>query len=105
MSTFARAAAGLLDRLCKGLDVENDRAEFQEVQDFFLQGWGTQEIPRRPPYASTIGDDHSPFEYSVAFGQERTELRLLVEMQGQTPAALTNQQAALAFNARLAQRF
>jgi DMATS type aromatic prenyltransferase len=105
MATFVQAAAGLLENLCAGLGVANDRKEFQTVQDFLLKGWGQQEIPQRPSYASSIGDDHSPFEYSVAFGSQGTELRILVEMQGKVPSAVSNQRAALDFNGQLAQRF
>jgi len=105
MATFALAGALLLERLCKGLGIDDSCQEFQAVQDFCLQDWGKQEIPSRAGYPSSIGDDHSPFEYSVAFGTQQTELRLLVETQGEAPGAISNQHAALAFNGQLAQRF
>jgi DMATS type aromatic prenyltransferase len=75
------------------------------VQEFFLQSWGEQEIPEEPGYASCIGDDHSPFEYSLALGAQRTELRLLVEVQSKSPDALANQRAAIELNPILAERF
>jgi len=79
--------------------------ELSSVQELFLRGWGAEQIPEEPEYASCIGDDHSPFEYSLAVGAQRAELRLLVEAQSQTPAAASNQAAALALNPLLAQRF
>jgi hypothetical protein len=47
-----------------------------------LSPWGDTAIPKTPPFRSDIGDDHSPFEYSVAFGAT-PELRFLVEGQGE----------------------
>jgi DMATS type aromatic prenyltransferase len=66
--------------------------------------WGSLTIPSTPPYPSRIGDDHSPFEYSVAFAPHGPELRLLFEAQASTPTDLANQRAAVALNRRLAAR-
>jgi hypothetical protein len=66
-----------------------------------MHGWGAQTIPPDAPYVSLIGDDHSPFEYSLAFEGQRVELRLLLEAQGTPPTPTTNQVAALALNQRL----
>jgi DMATS type aromatic prenyltransferase len=105
MTTFVQAATGLLQNLCHGLGLAKDYGEFQAVQDFLLQDWGGEEIPARAPYPSMIGDDHSPFEYSVAFGAEQTELRILVEIQAKAPGAVANQRAALDLNRRLSGQF
>lgn len=105
MATFVRAADRLLKKLCEGMDLQDSYEEFRQVQRLFLEKWGVQEIPEVPPYRSSIGDDHSPFEYSIAFGAHRTELRLLVEVQGDAHDAASNQEAALNLNQRLAQTF
>jgi DMATS type aromatic prenyltransferase len=105
MPTFLHAADSLLRNLCEGIGLPSLHHELGSVQELFLQGWGAEQIPEEPEYASCIGDDHSPFEYSLAVGAQRTELRLLVEAQSQTPDAASNQAAALALNPRLAQRF
>jgi DMATS type aromatic prenyltransferase len=66
-----------------------------------MLGWGEKIIPRDAPYVSLIGDDHSPFEYSLAFEGQRVELRLLLEAQGTPATPETNHAAALALNQRL----
>lgn len=105
MPTFLRAADELLASLCNGLGLDGSYEEFRRVQRFFLKGWGEHEVPSSPPYLSAIGDDHSPFEYSIAFGTGLTELRLLVEVQGATPCGPANQAAAVELNPRLASTF
>jgi DMATS type aromatic prenyltransferase len=68
-------------------------------------GWGEQQVPDVPPRASRIGDDHSPFEYSLGFDPDGVDLRLLLEAQGTPPSAAGNLEAALALNLRLAARY
>jgi DMATS type aromatic prenyltransferase len=70
-----------------------------------FDAWGTNAIANDPPYASEIGDDHSPYEFSLQFTQSGVELRLLVEAQGAEPAALANHHAALELNRRLQARY
>lgn len=105
MPSYSEVSQYLLDRLCTGLGLDSQLAEFQATQEFLLQSWAGAAIPAHPPYASLIGDDHSPFEYSVAFAAERPELRLLFEVQATSPNALANQQAALSFNEQLAAHY
>lgn len=69
-----------------------------------LSGWGDSPVPARAPYPSRIGDDHSPFEYSVAFSEAGNELRLLFEAQASQPSDAGNREAALALNRQLASR-
>lgn len=66
-----------------------------------FKGWGDVEIPSQVAFPSAIGDDHSPFEFSLAFGPNDVELRLLLEAQAETPSLVSNRDAALAFNRRL----
>lgn len=105
MPTYSEHAQHSLDRLCVGLGLDSSRSEFAAIQAQLLTGWADADIPAAPSYLSLIGDDHSPFEYSVAFAGDCTDLRLLFEVQAQTPSALANQQAALAFNQQLAVRY
>jgi DMATS type aromatic prenyltransferase len=53
------------------------------------------------PYPSSIGDDHSPYEYSVAYGAKGVELRLLFEAQAAKPSLASNHAEALRVNERL----
>lgn len=70
-----------------------------------LGSWAESKVPEFPPYPSMIGDDHSPYEYSVAFGRDTIELRLLVEAQGTVPGLQSNHEAAKELNERLARSF
>lgn len=67
-----------------------------------LEPWGQRPIPERHAWASEIGDDHSPFEFSVAVGGLEPELRILFEAQADpvSPAALW--EAGLSLSQRIA---
>jgi DMATS type aromatic prenyltransferase len=81
--TFTEAALQRLDRLWRALYGEACPERPRALAKRMLAPWGDAPIPRQPPWRSDIGDDHSPFEYSVAFGAP-PELRLLVEGQGES---------------------
>ncbi|MGC4091460.1 MAG: tryptophan dimethylallyltransferase family protein [Polyangiaceae bacterium] len=102
--TFAQIAARQLRALCavagRGQHVASDLA----LQQFLFAPWGDFAVPEQAIYPSLIGDDHSPYEYSLAFGRSDVELRILFEAQANAPSASNNQQAALAFNDRLQER-
>jgi DMATS type aromatic prenyltransferase len=94
-----------LRQLGEALRREADMPRITEVVACLMEGWADQRVPDLPPRASRIGDDHSPFEYSLAFEPAGVDLRLLLEAQGTPPSAAGNLQAALELNHRLAQRF
>ncbi|MFO0757891.1 MAG: iron-containing redox enzyme family protein [Byssovorax sp.] len=85
---------GVMGRPCP----DDILALFAEV----LDPWGRQPIPDRPPWASEIGDDHSPFEFSVAVGGREPELRILFEAQADRPSPAALWEAGEALNQRLA---
>jgi DMATS type aromatic prenyltransferase len=103
--TYVGRADRELFRLCAALGYEADYERYRAVLRTLLGDWGSSRIPRHAPYASEIGDDHSPYEFSLQFEAGAVELRLLVEAQGEEPSALSNLEAALALNRRLEQRF
>jgi len=105
MTTYSETGEYLLGKLCDSFGLGSQFAEFSATQKFLLQDWGDAEIPASPPYASLVGDDHSPLEYSVAFGGRGVELRILFEVQAAIPGPLANQRAALAMNERLASHY
>lgn len=79
----------------------------QDVTDLFkimVAPWGDTCLPARPLWPSDITDDHTPFEFSVAFSQARSELRILVEAQGASPTLASTMAAGLALNQTLAAR-
>src|SRR4030095_4747572 len=101
METFHQSAQAQLRKLCGALGLTADQSRFETLLSWMFKGWGELEIPQQAPYPSAIGDDHSPFEFSVAFGPNDVELRLLLEAQGEPPSLMTNRDAAVAFNRRL----
>ncbi len=60
-----------------------------------LSPWGARPMRHKPAWPSDIGDDHSPFEFSLVVGAAAPELRVLVEAQGEQPTAASTCQAAL----------
>ena len=102
METFHQNAQAQLRKLCAALGLTGDQSRFETLLSWMFKGWGELAIPEQVRFPSAIGDDHSPFEFSVAFGPNDVELRLLLEAQGEPPSLIANRDAALAFNRRLA---
>lgn len=102
MPTFNEAASAQLRTLCESLDLGDAFSDAASLQRFLFDRWGDCDIPPQPRYRSILSDDHSPYEYSVAFGGEDTELRLLLEAQADKPSLKANQLAARALTAKIA---
>lgn len=103
---YATRANRVLRQLCEACNRGDDFWRCLEAQRVLFEGWGDAEVPAQAPYPSNIGDDHSPYEFSLAFERgEGVELRLLVEAQAASPSARSNQAAALALNECLRDRF
>jgi DMATS type aromatic prenyltransferase len=104
-TTYADRADSELFRMCAALGYETEYERYLAVQRNLFAGWGDTAIGEDAPYASEIGDDHSPYEFSLQLEPGGVELRLLVEAQGNKPFALANREAALALNRRLQERY
>jgi len=78
--------------------LEADRA--CELFEEMAAPWGNQPIGTSPVWLSDIGDDHTPFEFSVVLGG-RPELRILLEPLGSPPSLITNRNQSLAVIAGL----
>jgi DMATS type aromatic prenyltransferase len=105
MATFNETASGQLRALCDALEMKRDFPEALLLQRFLFDRWGDRPIPVRPKYRSILSDDHSPYEYSVAFGPEGSELRLLLEAQADKPGLQANQLAARALTQKIVSIF
>ncbi len=101
--TYHAACASGLKALARavGASAEAEAEAYVALSRELMSPWGEAGIPATAPYASHIGDDHSPFEYSLAFAPNSIEVRLLVESQSQVPGAAANRDAALELNERL----
>jgi hypothetical protein len=104
-ATYRDRAESELFRLCAALGYEGEFDTFNGVQREMLGKWADTAVPATAPYLSEVGDDHSPYEFSLQFEPGGVELRLLVEAQGDTPSAESNRVAALDLNRRLVERF
>jgi hypothetical protein len=62
--------------------------------------WGDTLTCRAPAWPSAVGDDGTPFEFSLSLGAA-PELRVLVEPLGSTPSLDSNRETALALLASL----
>jgi DMATS type aromatic prenyltransferase len=98
------SSAQLFD-LSNALGLSNAARQYLAVQSALLGSWHEREVPSLAPYPSRIGDDHSPYEYSVQFARDSSELRLLFEAQATVPSLHANQSAAKALNERIADQF
>lgn len=70
-----------------------------------LSPWATQPVPSSPDWPSDIGDDHTPYEFSLAIGGERPELRVLVEAQAKAPTPRAYWRAGLALTETVARDY
>lgn len=105
MTTYQHISRRQLLELCHALGLGPHARDYLAVQSFLMEPWGEKDVPALAPYPSRIGDDHSPYEYSVQFTRDTVELRLLLEAQASRLGLYANQQAALQLNARIAERF
>jgi DMATS type aromatic prenyltransferase len=80
--TFIDAAARKLDLLWQAVHATPCPASAHALLATMFETWGSQPVPASPPWPSDVGDDHAPFEFSVAFAPDDPDVRLLVEPQG-----------------------
>lgn len=99
---FVDRGAQELSELCKtlGFGAASSRNAVRLFEQLLLP-WGTRSIGAAPAFPSDIGDDHSPYEFSVALDGAEPEVRVLVEAQGEPPSLANNQAAARAINSIL----
>jgi DMATS type aromatic prenyltransferase len=105
MTTYRQISSPQLYELCRALGLAESAREYLAVQSFLMEPWSDRDVPQLAPYPSRIGDDHSPYEYSVQFARDSVELRLLFEAQAAVPGLRANQNAAELLNMRIAERF
>jgi DMATS type aromatic prenyltransferase len=103
-ATYFEIATSRLDRLWHAVYGRAcppaARARFETM----MLPWGAARIPSRPSWPSDIGDDHSPYEFSIAFApNEAPVVRFLVEAQGSEPTLASTRDAALDLTHRLAE--
>jgi DMATS type aromatic prenyltransferase len=103
--TFAELGVERLSRVCHAVGLGALAPEAARTFRILVEPWGDRAIGATPAWLSDIVDDHSPFEISVTVGGSRSEVRVLVEAQGETPTLRSQQAAGRALSRRLEQDF
>lgn len=101
LDTYSTLATRRLDRIWTAVHGAPPPPEARARMLRMLAPWGDRRIPERSPWPSDIGDDHSPFEFSLALESKTPELRFLVEAQGEEPTFRSTRDAAVALTRAL----
>ena len=100
--TLRELGLAKLRALSAGLDLspaQTDRA--RQLFDLLTAPWSSWRAGHAPPWPNDISDDGSPFEFSLAFAPEATEVRFLVESQRRPITVSSSFDAGLQLNQRL----
>jgi DMATS type aromatic prenyltransferase len=100
-TSFRAHGVERLERLCQAVGLADKSAPICRLFTRMIAPWGEDPVGRTPRWPSDIGDDHSPYEFSVSFGGA-PELRILVEAMGRPATLASNRDAALALTDLLA---
>ncbi len=103
--TYVEVGIEKLTALCNAVGLESKTAEAIEIFRAMTTSWGDRKIQENSGWQSNVSDDGAPFEFSIAFKDERAELRILLEAQGAKPNLQSNWQAGLNLNNYLAERY
>jgi DMATS type aromatic prenyltransferase len=101
VSTYASVAAVQIRGLCESLGLRARTAEVEALFERMTRGWSHHAIDRGPLWASDLTDDHTPYEFSIAFRGDQSELRLLVESQTPRGSVLEQWRAGCALQDEL----
>ena len=104
---FSAVEAGIekLTALCHAVGMKDKTAEITNIFRAMTVSWGDRSIGDKSAWQSDLSDDFSPFEFSIAFKENRAELRILLEAQGTEPTLQSNWQAGLNLNQYLTENF
>jgi DMATS type aromatic prenyltransferase len=103
--TFLSAGEERLAPLARALGFEESRGLLAALLRYLFAPWGNRKIGDAALWPSDIGDDHTPFEFSLALGEELSEFRILWEAQGEEPTLASQQKAGLLLTHRLHQDY
>ncbi len=103
--TYVEAGIEKLTALCNAVGLETKTAQAIEIFRVMTKSWGNRKVGDKSVWQSDVSDDGSPFEFSIAFKDDRAELRILIEAQGTEPTLESNWQAGLDLNRYLAEKY
>jgi pyrroloquinoline quinone (PQQ) biosynthesis protein C len=103
-ATLYELGASRLGALCRATGLESEVTAISTLFRRLLAPWGDAPIEDRPTWPSPIGDDHSPFEFSLSLNPD-PEVRVLFEPLGNPPGLVSNRRSALQLLESLAPDF
>src|SRR5689334_16012975 len=89
--TFVNYGSRKLKAICEAVGFQ--AAKTDETLQLFpelLAPWGEQQIGESLPWRSDIGEEGTPFEFSLALSDGVPEVRIMVEAQGMTGTLASN---------------
>lgn len=106
MTTAQQYGLQQLVRLCDLINLrESDKTNAVALFGLLSETWGQRPLSSGPEWASDITGDHSPYEFSLAFDGDRSELRFLMEVQTQPMTMESAWRASLDACERLSREF
>ena len=103
--TYFEYASERMKALCYALGFGNATDEHIKLLRLLLSPWGDRFIGDVSKWTSYIGDDGTPFEFSVAIDGTQPELRVLLEPLGCLPTAKSNWEVGQALNKCLEEKY
>jgi DMATS type aromatic prenyltransferase len=103
--TYASVAAVQIHNLCESLGLGSHTAAVQALFERLARGWRHHPVGHGPLWTSDLTDDHTPYEFSIAYRRDQPELRMLVEAQTPAGSVLDQWRAALTLQDELASAF
>jgi DMATS type aromatic prenyltransferase len=93
--TLAEHCVQRLRPLCTAVGLEARAVEVEALVRRLMSPWGDELTCRASVWPSPVGDDGTPFEFSLSLGGS-PELRILIEPLGNPPSLAGNRKVALA---------
>jgi DMATS type aromatic prenyltransferase len=103
--TYIEAGVEKLTALADAVGLKDKLPQIIEIFRAMTTSWGERKVGEKSSWQSDVSDDSAPFEFSIALDPQKTELRVLVEAQGNDPNLQSNWQAGLDLNQYLAENF
>lgn len=102
--TLLESCLARLRPLCAATGLDARAPEIEALVRRLMSPWGDALTDEAPRWRSPVGDDGTPFEFSLRPG-DPAALRMLVEPLGTPPSLAANRAASLALLASLARDF
>jgi len=104
--TYLELAGHKMAPICDAfLPIGVQRHRLSSILWLMMSPWGDRPLGSRPRILSDITDDHTPFEFSIAFREHGPEFRMLVESLPLDPLAASRWNAGLVLNRKLERQF